>query len=112
MDIVQIDIAGEPAYRVNETVYCRVAFQRPVGAAPSMYGCLAVATAIYADGEIQLGANGQPIIGSHTASTLKTELLANPTGLANTVATDARDGAIARLLQEVAVQAANAEVGI
>lgn len=111
MDIIETSVGGAVAWQAGD-VLCRVALSRPAGAAATMYGCTATATAIDIHGEPLLGANGRAVSGSHTSAVPKADLVANPAAVAASVADDARRQAISALLTELAVQAANAEVGI
>ncbi|CAN7389408.1 hypothetical protein LJR143_002178 [Pseudoxanthomonas sp. LjRoot143] len=107
MTIEPVTVAGKQAYSINGTTLCVVTLSRPQGAAVTMYGCLAVAHQIDANGEVQSGPEGR-----HTEAVLKSALIADPAAVAAEVAARATTAAIEALANEIAVRAANQAVGI
>lgn len=112
----RVDIPGasedQVGYLVNGSVYCLVRVTRPVGAAASMYGHYAIATAVEGDGRAMLRASGKVIEGRHHRAAEKSQLLPDPAGMSAQLKTQAIEGAMRDLLVEIAVERANDEAGI
>lgn len=111
---VQIPGASEDedGYLVDETQYCLVRVTRPRGAAASMYGHLAIAFAVEADGRAVLRASGRPIEGQCTRMAEKSQLLEDPAGRSAQLKKEAIEGAVREMLIELAVELANDQAGI
>lgn len=102
----------ETGYLINDEHYCLVRVTRPRDAAASMYGHLAIAFAVDAEGRPLLRPNGKAIEASYTAAKAKEMLLDDPTGVSAELRTQALEGAMRELLVEIAVIRANDEAGI
>lgn len=102
----------ETGYRINDEHYCLVRVTRPRDAAASMYGHLAIAYSVDAEGRPLLRPSGKAIEASYTAAKMKEMLLGDPSGVSAELRTQAVEGAMRELLVEIAVVRANDEAGI
>lgn len=112
----RVEIAGasddQVGYLVNGAQYCLVRVTRPVGAAASMYGHYAIATAVEGDGRAVLRPSGKVIEGRCHRAAEKSQLLEDPAGKSAALKALAIEGAVRDLLIELAVERANDEAGI
>ena len=102
----------ETGYRVEGQHYCLVRMSRPRDAAASMYGHLAIAFAVDAEGRPMLRASGRPIEASFTAAVGKELLVVDAATKSAALRQQAIQGVLRELLIEIAVERANFEVGI
>ncbi len=102
----------ETGYVIDGVHYCLLRVGRPRDAAASMYGHLAIAFAVEADGRPLLRPSGKAIEASYTAATAKAMLLDDPAGVSADLREQAVEGAMRELLVEIAVVLANDEAGI
>lgn len=114
LEVVAIPGASpdETGYKINPQHWCLLRLTKPVDAAASVYGYLAIAFAVHEDGTPILRPSGKTIEGTYTAALQKSLLLADPNGISQSLRTQAIDGAIRALLIELAVVAANDVAGV
>lgn len=87
-------------------------FQRPDGAARSVYGIQCRIMALTGDGNVQLRTTGKPLEVAATAAAPKTDDPARAATQAIELKETALDRAVRELLREIGVEAANRAAGI
>lgn len=102
----------EIGYLLNGEHHCLVRVTRPRDAAASMYGHLAIAFAVDAEGRPSLRPNGKTIEASYSAAISKVMLLDDPASISADLRRRAVEGAMREMLVELAVVQANDEAGI